>query len=75
MAFTKTGKIWNQSYIDFIESDKCEACEKCVIFCPKKVISIEFFENKLAACITKEDNCIGCGRCASVCPLHCIHKK
>jgi 2-oxoglutarate ferredoxin oxidoreductase subunit delta len=54
-----------------IKKDKCKSCEFCVIYCPKKLISIDVSLNKKGYRVArfKEDGgCTGCSFCAIVCP-------
>lgn len=42
----------------FVDSNKCNACEKCVLACPQKAIS--FVDN---SAFVNSSKCIGCKRC------------
>ena len=59
-----------KGYIE-IDRELCKGCEMCVLFCPKKSISVS---DKLNASgyipVTFDDGseCNGCAVCATVCP-------
>jgi Na+-translocating ferredoxin:NAD+ oxidoreductase RNF subunit RnfB len=62
-----------------IDKEKCKACGKCVVACPKKLIElIPYNSQVMVACSSKDKGpvtmkacktgCIGCGLCARNCP-------
>ncbi len=54
-----------------IHKERCKGCQICVIYCPKKVLSIGEKLNKLGyryVILNKEDGCTACGICAEMCP-------
>jgi len=54
-----------------IYNDRCKACQICVIYCPKKTLSIGNRLNKIGyrfVTLSKEDACNACGICAEICP-------
>lgn len=66
-----------------IYEDNCKSCEKCVVACPKKLISmVPRGKNYLVACkstqkgpVVKKNcdtGCIGCTKCVKVCPASAI---
>jgi len=58
-----------------INKKRCKGCQYCIIFCPKKNITLDktLNENGLStAAIISEDNCTGCGICYLMCPDCCI---
>ena len=66
-----------------IFEENCKACEKCVVTCPKKLISMVPKEkNFLVNCkstqrgpVVKKNcdvGCIGCGKCVKACPQQAI---
>ena len=51
--------------------DICKGCELCVLYCPKKIVTISsHINNKGYSPATVEDmnSCTGCRACALVCP-------
>jgi Na+-translocating ferredoxin:NAD+ oxidoreductase RNF subunit RnfB len=66
-----------------IFEENCKACEKCVVTCPKKLISmVPKGKNFLVNCrstqkgpVVKKNcdvGCIGCGKCVKTCPAAAI---
>lgn len=53
-----------------IHQDLCKACGLCIAYCPKKVLEVGTYINKLGYIATKYvgEGCIGCGTCFYVCP-------
>jgi 2-oxoglutarate ferredoxin oxidoreductase subunit delta len=65
---TKRGKIT-------IDESRCKGCEYCIIYCPKKCITLSENINVRGvryAEFTNPDACIACNICARVCPDVCI---
>jgi 2-oxoglutarate ferredoxin oxidoreductase subunit delta len=65
---SKRGKIT-------IDTKRCKGCEYCIIYCPKKCISLSEEINMRGvryAVFTKPEACIACNICATVCPDVCI---
>lgn len=59
-----------------IDVKRCKGCEYCIIYCPKKCISLSPDINMKGvryAVFTNPDACIACNICAVVCPDVCIH--
>lgn len=67
-----------------VDPEKCTACNKCVLICPKTVISLVPYEQlTIVACNNKEKGpmvkkncnvaCIACGICERNCPYDAIH--
>ncbi|MEK7849405.1 MAG: 4Fe-4S dicluster domain-containing protein [Candidatus Omnitrophota bacterium] len=58
-----------------INRKRCKGCQYCIIFCPKKNITLDKTLNESGvspAVIITEDNCTGCGICYLMCPDCCI---
>lgn len=66
-----------------IFEENCKACERCVVACPKKLISmVPKGKNYLVNCKSTQKGptvkkncdvgCIGCGKCTKVCPVDAI---
>ena len=54
-----------------IQTDRCKACEYCVIFCPKHVLAMSNDLNARGVhyvCVLDEEKCTGCMICGIVCP-------
>lgn len=54
---------------DYITTEKCINCKKCISVCPQRCIK---FEDK--AKILNE-NCLKCGACKEICPVNAIIKN
>lgn len=53
----------------YIEHDKCDGCEACVIICPKNV----FVMNEGKAEVADVVKCNACCSCIEVCPTKAIY--
>ena len=54
-----------------IDSAQCKGCGYCVIFCPKKCLSLSVKFNKAGhhpAELSKKEPCSACGTCYIMCP-------
>ncbi len=53
-----------------INGDECKGCGRCVIACPKHVLSMGTKLNKMSApyAVYAGSGCIGCGGCFYSCP-------
>ena len=49
-------------YLVYVDADKCDGCEECVIRCP-----VDVFEMSHKAQVIKPRNCLGCRTCEAVC--------
>ncbi len=67
-----------------VDKDKCRACNKCVLVCPKKLFSlIPVTSTVYVACSSHDPGketkavcpvgCIACGLCQKACPFDAIH--
>jgi len=58
-----------------IDVKRCKGCEYCIIYCPKKCITLSHDINMLGVRYAEFSNpeaCIACNICARVCPEVCI---
>ncbi|MBN1463026.1 MAG: 4Fe-4S binding protein [Paludibacteraceae bacterium] len=58
-----------------VNTERCKACNLCVVACPKDVIALSKEVNDKGynfAYMQNEDACVGCAACAYVCPDACI---
>ena len=54
-----------------ISSDECKGCGRCLLVCPKSLISTGTAINRqgyVAVVVNHPDGCIGCGSCFYQCP-------
>ncbi|MFH1406827.1 MAG: 4Fe-4S dicluster domain-containing protein [Candidatus Omnitrophota bacterium] len=53
-----------------IDQNKCKGCELCVVFCPKKLISVDKKLNVRGVypAVFSGEACTGCCFCALICP-------
>jgi NAD-dependent dihydropyrimidine dehydrogenase PreA subunit len=49
-------------YLVYVDPDKCDGCEKCIIYCPVNV-----FDFSIKAYPNRPQNCLGCRTCEAVC--------
>jgi NAD-dependent dihydropyrimidine dehydrogenase PreA subunit len=54
-------------YLVYVDSDRCDSCEECVIMCPTDV-----FEMPHKAIPVRPQNCLGCLTCTAVCKSKAI---
>ena len=63
--------------------DKCTACNKCVVACPRDVLTLEPISHEVRVRCTSSDaggrvrkvcqvGCTGCGICEKVCPVEAV---
>lgn len=58
-----------------IDTTRCKGCRFCVLYCPKKSLSVSKELNNLGVypvVVTDDDSCNSCGFCYLVCPEVCI---
>lgn len=54
-----------------VDAALCKACEFCVAFCPKGVLTIGTVPNKMGYITVVPaamEKCVGCGQCGIMCP-------
>jgi len=57
-----------KQYIDYevylvnVDAEKCDGCEKCIIYCP-----VDVFDFSVKAYPNRPQNCLGCRTCEAVC--------
>jgi RnfABCDGE-type electron transport complex B subunit len=70
--------------IPIVDENKCKACSKCVLVCPKKLFSLVLQKNRVYVACSSHDlgkdtklvcpvGCIACRKCEQVCPVDAIH--
>ena len=67
----KKHKQRNTEYVH-LDTNKCEACWKCIDICPNNVIGRINLPLHKHVRITDETNCIGCFKCVEVCEFQAI---
>ncbi len=74
----------NDKGLAVVDKDKCTACNKCVVICPKNVIELVPYEQQtIVDCKNTERGghvkkncevaCIACGICERSCPFDAVH--
>jgi heterodisulfide reductase subunit A-like polyferredoxin len=61
--------------VAYIDSDKCNGCERCVKMCRYRVLEMVIAEGEKRAIANRTDRCCGCGRCIVICPQRAIGLK
>ncbi len=67
-AKTNRTASMGKQYIDYevylvnVDPEKCDGCEKCIIYCP-----VDVFDFSIKAYPTRPQNCLGCRTCEAVC--------
>ncbi|MDD4980621.1 MAG: RnfABCDGE type electron transport complex subunit B [Candidatus Omnitrophica bacterium] len=67
-----------------VDKDKCKACNKCVLICPKKLFTLVPVTHDVYVACSSHDlgkdtrlvcpvGCIACRKCEQVCPVDAIH--
>jgi len=70
--------------IPVVDKDRCKACNKCVLICPKKLFSLSPVTHPVFVACSSHDpgkdtkavcpvGCIACGLCVKACPVDAIH--
>ena len=68
--------------LPIVDADKCKACNKCVVACPKKLFSLVPVAGKVYVACSSHDlgkdtkavcpvGCIACRLCEKACPIRC----
>ena len=63
----KKEEVSEESHID-INTDECDACEKCSTACPNNVLMIV----DGVSCVRDPQVCRRCRVCVAICPNDCI---
>jgi len=70
--------------LPIVDKNKCKACNKCVLVCPKKIFSLIPLKHTVYVVCSSHDlgkdtravcpvGCIACKKCEQACPLDAIH--
>jgi ferredoxin len=70
--------------LPIIDKDKCKACNKCVLVCPKKLFTLVAVTHPVYVACSSRDlgkdviavcpvGCIACYKCEKTCPVDAIH--
>ena len=70
--------------IPHVDENKCKACNKCVLVCPKKLFSLTPVSSRVYVACRSHDTakdtravcpvgCIACRKCEQICPVDAIH--
>jgi len=76
-------KMLNEE-LPLVDENKCKACNKCVVACPKKLFTLVPVSHKVFVACSSRDlgkdtravcpvGCIACKKCEQVCPFDAIH--
>lgn len=74
----------SKDYLPVVDKEKCKACNKCVLVCPKKLFSlVAATHNVIVSCCSHDLGkdtslvcglgCIACRKCQQSCPVDAIH--
>ena len=69
--------------LPIVYADKCTACNKCVVACPRDVLALEPLNHEVRVSCSSTDaggrvrkvcqvGCTGCGICEKVCPVEAV---
>lgn len=83
-AVCEFGAINMVDGIAVVDNEKCTACGRCVSACPKKLIEMVPYKNKVRVACNSRDNgkavranctvgCIACKMCERACPDDAVH--
>ncbi|MFX1275928.1 MAG: ferredoxin family protein [Promethearchaeota archaeon] len=64
-----------KKYEVIIDSEQCDGCKVCVVFCPKELLEPSDDTNSRMlhyVVIKNPDNCLGCKQCERLCPTSSI---
>ena len=63
------------TYCIVVDSERCDGCRLCTVFCPLDVLQIGSQTNRRMlhfAVAAHAENCLGCGQCERLCPTAAI---
>jgi ferredoxin len=61
--------------IDYVDPNKCVACEECHQVCPHNCFTISEIDGKIVSNFNDSDVCDCCGKCLITCKEHAIVLK
>ncbi len=56
-----------ETYLVYVDADRCDGCDLCVIYCPTDVFVVHH-----KAEVVRPVSCLGCGTCVVVCPVDAV---
>lgn len=77
-AETKAGKKWTPFFIEYVDTDRCLGCGRCVEVCSRGVYEAREIDGKKIVVPVNAGNCVGDGSCHMVCKTNaivCMPKK
>ena len=71
--------VSKKKYEIIINSEQCDGCKICLLFCPKELMEIDEnnFNSRMIhyAKITRPEDCVGCKQCERLCPTASLFVK
>lgn len=69
------GYLELEPFVAFVDTDKCNACEKCVSECLYGAVEMKEYEKLGKKAWVNEALCKGCGACVAICPTGAIQLR